>query len=64
MLRVILFLLFSTFSFSQTITGVVSNDINKPLESANVIAKPLQEKSNLKFAIADNIRTLSFRIDS
>lgn len=55
--RIHLFLLFfSILSFSQThtITGVVSDDINKPLESANVIAKPLQQKASLKFAIADN----------
>ena len=56
MLRILLFLIFTTFSYSQsrTITGVVSDDTNKPLESANVIAKPLQEKASLKFAIADN----------
>ena len=56
MLRILLLLFFTTFSYSQsrTITGVVSDDINKPLESANVIAKPLQEKASLKFAIADN----------
>ncbi|RTY76102.1 TonB-dependent receptor [Flavobacterium sp. LS1R10] len=42
------------FSQSHTITGVVSDDSNKPLESANVIAKPLQEGASLKFAIADN----------
>ena len=56
MLRILLFLFFTTFSYSQsrTITGVVSDDTNKPLESANVIAKPLQEKASLKFAIADN----------
>lgn len=55
--RIYLFLLFFTIvSFSQThtITGIVSDDLNKPLESANVIAKPLQEKASLKFAIADN----------
>lgn len=57
MQRIYLFLLFFTivsFSQSRTITGVVSEDTNKPLESANVIAKPLQEKASLKFAIADN----------
>lgn len=56
MFRSLLFLFFTTICFSQThtITGVVSDDINKPLESANVIAKPLQEKASLKFAIADN----------
>ena len=49
-------LLFTTLPFSQTkiLVGVVSDELNKPLESANVIAKPLQEKANLKFAIADN----------
>jgi hypothetical protein len=50
------FFLFSIFfsSQSQTLTGVISDDTNKPLESANIIAKPLQEKASLKFAIADN----------
>lgn len=40
---------------------MVSEDVNHPLESANVIAKPLQEKVSLKFekvslkfAIADS----------
>ncbi|MFD2942807.1 carboxypeptidase-like regulatory domain-containing protein [Flavobacterium notoginsengisoli] len=53
---VFLFFLIFSFSYSQTKTfvGVVSDDLNKPLESANVIAKPLQEKASLKFAIADN----------
>ncbi|MFT5253119.1 MAG: hypothetical protein ACI87N_002148 [Flavobacteriales bacterium] len=52
----LLFLLFINLSFSQTrtLSGVVSDDIGKPLEAANVIAKPLQEKASLKFAIADN----------
>lgn len=52
----ILFLFICAFSFSQThtITGVVSDSINNPLESANIIAKPLQENAQLKFAIADN----------
>jgi hypothetical protein len=36
---------------SQTLTGVVSDTLNTPLENANVIAKPLQEKATLKFAI-------------
>lgn len=36
------------------VTGVVSDTLDIPLESANVIAKPLQEKASLKFAIADN----------
>ncbi|SHL48140.1 TonB-dependent receptor [Flavobacterium xanthum] len=56
MRRILFFLFFTTLSFSQTrtIIGVVSDDSNIPLESANVIAKPLQDKASLKFAIADN----------
>ena len=55
MLRILFFLLFTTLSFSQTrtIIGVVSDDSNIPLESANVIAKPLQDKAYLKFAVGD-----------
>jgi len=51
-----LILLITTLSFSQnhTITGVVSDSINSPLENANIIAKPLQDNAELKFAIADN----------
>lgn len=45
----------SSFIFSQTtITGVISDINNVSLESANIIAKPLQENVTLKFAIADN----------
>lgn len=49
-------LLIPAIAFSQTLTiiGVVSDSINVPLESANIIAKPLQENAQLKFAIADN----------
>ncbi|MBM6498739.1 TonB-dependent receptor [Flavobacterium macrobrachii] len=57
MYRILYYLLFLTsFSFSQThtITGVVSDSINNPLESANIIALPKSENGTLKFAIADN----------
>lgn len=56
MIKLFLALLFSTFALAQThtITGVVSDTINIPLESANIIAKPLQENTQLKFAITDN----------
>lgn len=47
-------LFFTQFSFSQTLIGVVSDNLNKPLENANVIAKPLQERATLKFSIADD----------
>ncbi|MBZ4036110.1 carboxypeptidase-like regulatory domain-containing protein [Flavobacterium sp. 17A] len=52
----ILFFLNSLISFAQghIFTGVVTDDVGKPLESANVIAKPLEGKTSLKFAIADN----------
>jgi hypothetical protein len=43
-----------TFSQSQSIIGVVSDVAGKPLESANIIAKPITDKATLKFAIADN----------
>ena len=54
--KTLFLLLISSFTFSQThtITGVVSDSINFPLESANIIAKPLMENAQLKFAIADN----------
>lgn len=60
-----LFLFFSFLSFSQAkiFIGAVSDDSNKPLESANVIAKPLQEKANLKFAIADNKGRYKLELD-
>jgi hypothetical protein len=45
---------FSLHSQNHTITGVVFDEKEAPLESANIIAKPLQEKAALKFAIADN----------
>lgn len=50
------FLFISNFSFSQSksIIGVISDDTGKPLEAANIIAKPLTDKAALKFAIADN----------
>jgi hypothetical protein len=57
MIKYYIFLfLTSLVSFSQTVTisGVISDEINSPLESANIIANPLQEKAGLKFAIADN----------
>jgi hypothetical protein len=51
------FLLFNFMSFSQqrTITGIVSDSLDNPLERANVIAKPLQDNAGLKFAIADHL---------
>ncbi len=50
MFKILFLLLFTTLCFSQTkiLVGLVSDDVNIPLESANVIAKPLQEKSQFK----------------
>lgn len=61
----LLFLLISLSVFSQkTITGVVSDSINQPLESANLIAKPLQEKAGIKFAMADNKGRFRLELDN
>ncbi len=58
-------LLFSLSAFSQkTITGVVSDTLNQPLESANLIAKPLQEKAGIKFAMADNKGRFRLELDN
>jgi hypothetical protein len=44
----LLFLFISLSAFSQkTITSGVSDTLNQPLESANLITKPLQEKAEL-----------------
>jgi hypothetical protein len=44
----LLFLFISLSAVSQkTTTSVVSDTLNKPLEAANLIAKPLQEKTEL-----------------
>lgn len=54
MLRILIFLIsFSAFS-QRTIFGTVSDTLNAPLESANIIAKPLQENATIKFSIADH----------
>ncbi|WP_396142924.1 carboxypeptidase-like regulatory domain-containing protein [Flavobacterium sp.] len=50
----ILFNSIISYSQTHTISGVVFDEKEKPLESANIIAKPLTEKATLKFAIADN----------
>ena len=61
----LLFLLISLSTFSQkTITGVVSDSLNQPLESANLIAKPLQEKAGIKFAMADNKGRFRLELDN
>ena len=39
---------------SKTLTGIVTDSLNQPLENANVLAKSRAEKPEIKFAIADN----------
>jgi hypothetical protein len=66
-MRKLLYLLFliSLSAFSQkTITGVVSDSLNQPLESANLIAKPLQDKAGIKFAMADNKGRFRLELDN
>lgn len=64
-LRIILFLFSYTFySQNHTITGVVLDENKNSLESANIIAKPLQEKATLKFAIADNKGRYKLELDA
>ena len=54
----LLFFLFCIVSIgsaqTKTLTGVVSDTLNIPLENANVIANPTGANQQLKFAIADN----------
>jgi hypothetical protein len=57
----LLFLFISLSAFSQkTITGVVSDSLNQPLESANLIAKPLQEKAGIKYNCKKYSRALKY----
>lgn len=53
-LFVALFASFLSFSQTKTITGVVSDTLNKPLENANIIASPIDQDATLKFSITDN----------
>ena len=63
--KILLFFIFFSIqlSFSQTFSGVVTDTLNKPLENANVIAKPLQEKAGIKFSIADNRGRYKLELD-
>ena len=57
MRRIVLFCFFihSFFLVAQTriLTGVVADSLQAPLENANIIAKPLVENAQLRFAISD-----------
>lgn len=66
--QILLFLVFFTsfisYSQIQTVTGTVTDGANKPLGRANVIAKPLKEKAQLKFVIADNKGRFRLELDN
>lgn len=66
MFKFLLVIFITTFSYSQTksFEGIVVDDTNIPLESANVIAKPLQEKASLKFSIVDNKGRYRLELDN
>ena len=64
---IILIFLLVSFLFNanaQTITGTVSDTLNKPLESANVIAISSDKNAQLKFAIADNKGRYRLELDA
>ena len=63
-LFLILFFYFISFVQSQTITGVVADTLNKPLESANIIAISSDKNVQLKFAIADNKGRYKLELDA
>ncbi|OYQ33204.1 hypothetical protein CHU92_13150 [Flavobacterium cyanobacteriorum] len=62
----LLLLLFNSIVYSQSIsfTGTVSDTLNAPLESANVIARPLKEGVPMRFAIADHKGRYRLELDS
>ena len=60
----VLFASFISFSQTKTITGIVYDDLNKPLESVNIIASPYNKESQLKFAIADNKGRYKLELDA
>lgn len=56
-------LCFSGNAQTHTITGIITDTLNTPLESANVIARPLVGKSTLCFAIADHKGRYKLELD-
>ena len=50
----VLFFCCNTFSQSTFLSGFVLDSNNKPLERANIIAKPTLENQSIKFVIADS----------
>ncbi len=63
-IKVFLLINFYSFSQTQTISGVVSDTLNNPLESANIIAISSAKNAQLKFAIADNKGRYKLELDA
>lgn len=59
----LILLLVSLLTSAQPLTGVVQDTLAQPLESANVIARPLSQGATLKFAIADHKGRYKLDID-
>ena len=53
-----------TYSQAKTLSGIVSDSLNTPLENANVLAKSRDEKPEIKFAIADNKRRFKIELET
>jgi hypothetical protein len=62
----LLFLLISSLIQAQTktLTGIVADSLNIPLENANIIANPFDANAQLKFAIADNKGRYKLELDN
>lgn len=56
-------MLFTSWSFAQTLTGVVKSIDNDPLENTNVMAKAVNGKTGMKFAIADHLGRYRLELD-
>lgn len=59
----ILFLLITSLSFSQTLTGTVKSTEDQALENTNVMARAKDGKSGMKFAIADHLGRYRLELD-
>lgn len=62
------FLTFVFFAISialqaQTLSGTVTSDTETPLENANVMAKAINGKSGIKFAIADHLGRYKLKLE-
>lgn len=62
LLGLITFLIFTTTK-AQTLTGTVKSINDDPLENTNVMAKPKDGKTGMKFAIADHLGRYKLELD-